>query len=100
MIAGCPHVVRLVAHAEGRLGRQVHPAAPPADSFAQDFLGLAARIDIRRIEHVRPRVEAHIEQAGGVRHVAVAPFAKEWVVGAEGSGAETEGRHAESRRAQ
>ena len=41
MVAGGAHVIRFVAHAEGRLGGQQDSITPPRDDLAQNVLGLA-----------------------------------------------------------
>jgi len=71
------HVVRPRPRPLAALGRQDHPLAPPLDRLAQDLLGQPIRVDVRRVEHFEPRLEAHVDQPRGPGHVARPPSLEE-----------------------
>src|SRR3954454_18574929 len=77
-------LVGVVAHGPVDLGGEEDAVAPPAGQrLADDLLGLAARVDVRGVDEVDPRVERAVDDRDGLVVVGVAP-------GAEHHGSETE----------
>ena len=93
-------VVGARADAEGPLGGDEHPVAAALDRLAEDLLGQPARIDVGRVEHRQPGVEADVHQPRGLGDVAGAPGLEELAAAAERAGAEAQDGHAESRSAE
>ena len=89
------HVVRPRADTVRRLGGNHHPIASPLDRLSENFLGLAARIHVGRVEHHRARLEAQVNQARGLLNPVGAPLGKSGPA-PERSGAKAQHRHLES----
>jgi hypothetical protein len=100
MVTRGADIVRPLAGAEGRLGRDDDAVAAAGDGLAQDLLGQAVGVDVGAVEHGEAGLEADIDQAGGLPHVAFAPGAEELVAATERTRAEAQCRHLESRSAQ
>jgi hypothetical protein len=72
------------------LGGEEDVVAPAAgQGLADDLLGLAARVDVGRVDEVDPSVERAVDDRDGLVVVGVAP-------GAEHHGSETERAHLDS----
>ncbi|MNC58847.1 hypothetical protein D3C75_1086100 [compost metagenome] len=89
-------IVRTVAGRQAGLGRDQHLVAAALDGLAQDFFGGAVGIDVCGVEQVDPGLQADVDQAAGLGHVAVAPGAEQGAGTAEGARAEAEDRHAQA----
>ncbi len=96
MMARRADVVRVVAHAEGRLGRDDHLAAATGNRLAENFLGDAVRVNVGGVEHGDARVQANVDEARRFVHVGFAPRAEEIAPSAERRRAEAEYRDFEA----
>ena len=86
--------------AEGPLGGDEHLVAAALDRLAEDLLGQPARVDVGRVEHRQPGVEADVDEPRGLGDVARAPGLEELAAAAERAGAEAQDGHPESRSAE
>ena len=86
--------------AKGSLGGNEYGAATLADRFAENFLGLAARINVSRVEEINACVEANVQEAGGFLCVGAAPSFEEFAFASECTCAKTEYGNFESRIAE
>ena len=99
MVARRSHIVRPLAHAEGRLGGDQDLVATSVDGLAEDRFRQAVRIDIGGIEQIDARVEADIDEPRRLRDVAGAPRLEKLGSAAKRSRAETQHRNFQSRLA-
>ena len=100
VVARRADVVGAGAEAEGPLGGDDHLVAAALDRLAQDLLGHAVRVDVGRVEHGEPGLEADVDEPRGLGDVARAPGLEELVAAAECAGAEAQDGDLESRTAE
>ncbi len=89
-------IVRTLAHREAGLCRDQHAAlALAAKRLADDFLGRAVRIDVRRIDQIDARVDAHVDLPARFVEADLADL-REFSLAAHCHGAQRDGRHFEA----
>ncbi len=99
VVAGQPGVVRAAPHRHPHLGGHQHLVPAARQDLAQDFLGLAAGVDVGGIDEVDPGVQAHIHLPPGLGHVG-RPDVFEWPAAAERHRAHGEHGNPQARPAQ
>ena len=99
VVSRLPDVVRARRPCEVQLRRQDHLVAPGAERLAEDLLGHADRVDVRGVDQVDPRVEAHREQLTGLGDLRRA-HGLEPALAAEGHRPERQRRDPEARPAE
>src|ERR1700690_3767316 len=90
MLARRADIVGAVAHGESGFGGDEKAVAFTGDSFAEDFFGEAAGVDVCGVEEVDAGFEADVNEARGFGDVTGAPGFEKFVAAAERAGAETE----------
>src|SRR5471030_463855 len=89
-------VIRTVAHRKACLGGDQHAAlAFSAERLADDFFRRTIRIDIRRIDQVDARVDAHVNLPAGLVEADFADVRK-FALAAHRHGAKCDGRYLEA----
>jgi len=89
-------IVRAVAHRKPCLSGDQHAAlAFAAERLANDFLRRAIRIDVRRIDQVDARVDAHVDLSARIVEADFAD-ARKFALAAHCHGAQRDGRHFEA----
>src|SRR5262249_17920593 len=89
-------VVRSLAHAKGRLGRDQRLVTAALQRRAENFFRCAGRIDIRGVEKIEPVIWADNGQSRRLGDIGLAPFRKQLAPPAERTGSETKHRNLKS----
>ena len=100
VMPGGPHVVRPFAAAEGPFGRDQHLVTPASDGLAEDFFRRPAAVDVGRVEHRQPRLEADVDQLRRFDDVAAAPGFEEVAFASERAGPIRQGGHHQTGRSE
>src|SRR5262249_46030944 len=85
------HIVGAWPIAEGSLGGDDEPVAPPLDGLAKDLLGKTVGVNVRGVEHGQFGFEAKVNEPSGLADIAAAPRLEEFVAAPER--ARAEGQH-------
>jgi hypothetical protein len=73
VIARRSDIIRAFASTKGRLGRNQEAVALALDGLAENFLGKAIGVDVRRVEDIDARVQAEADDALGLLDSGGAP---------------------------
>ena len=99
-VARRARVVRPVAQAKGRFGRNQRPVAFALERLAQHLFRAALRVNVGSVEEVDAGLEAEVDHAAGLGNIGRAPRLEKLRSAAEGRGAETQCGNLEARASQ
>lgn len=90
MKTGGPHIVRPLAAAKRRFGRNEHRVASSLDRVAEDLFRHSARVNIGGVEKIESVFQADIHESRRLWVPIVPPRPKKFALPAKSAGAEAE----------
>ena len=98
--AGRAPILRSISHRQTGFGRDQHGITAVADRRAENLLGGAVGIDVRRVEQSDAGIQTQVHQPPRLGDIARSPGAEQRPVTAKCPGAEAQRRYAQTRRPQ